>query len=141
MDNNGNVDKLGSPTAQDVIDRRAEADEDRRMDSQMWWYCCRLSQREYAFTTANLHYAHVLRRQYTNGTRWFEICRLRAIEIHQQKTGLVHKFEVWMRQLDQNLVNDGLFVGSYTKKYMVHPELGEIPQLEYDDVDIDLTWW
>ena len=35
MDNNGNVDKLGSPTAQDVIDRRAEADEDRRMDSQM----------------------------------------------------------------------------------------------------------
>jgi hypothetical protein len=24
---------------------------------------------------------------------------------------------------------------------MVHPELGEIPQLEYDDVDIDLTWW
>ena len=140
MDNNGNVDKSGrSPIAQDVIDRRAEADEERRLDSQMWSYCCRLNQRELDFTVANLHYAYVLRRQYTNGSRWFEICRLRAIEIHQQKTGLVHKFEVWMRQLDQNLANDGLFVGSYTKKYLVHPELGEIPQLKYNDVDIDLT--
>ena len=140
MDNNGNVDKLGrSTTAQDVIDGRAEADEERRLDSQIWSFCCRLSMRELDFAVANLHYAHVLRRQYTNGSRWFEICCLRSIEIHQHKTGLVRKFEVWMRKLDQNLAHNGVFVGSYTKKYLVHPELGEIPQMEYNNVDIDLT--
>ena len=140
MAGNGNVNKLGrSTTAQDVIDRRVEAEEERRLDFQIWSLCCRLSMKELDFAVANLHYAHVLRRQYTNGSRWFEICRLRSLEIHQHKTGLVLKFEVWMRKLDQNLAHHGVFVGSPTKKYLIHPELGEIPQMEYDDVDIDLT--
>ena len=140
MDNNGNVDKLGrSTTAQDVIDGRAEADEERRLDSQIWSFCCRLSMRELDFAVANLHYAHVLRRQYTNGSRWFEICRLRSLEIHQHKIGLVLKFEVWMRKLDQNLALHGVFVGSPTKKYLIHPELGEIPQMEHDDVVNDFN--
>ena len=129
----------GSSTAQHVMERRAEAEEERRLDSQIWSYCCRLNTRELEFSIGNMHYAHVLRRQYTNGSRWFEICRLRSIEIHQQKSGLVHKFEVWMRKLDQHLAHQGVFVGSYTRKYLVHPDLGEIPQLENDIVEIDLT--
>ena len=140
MDNQGPVEKsCSSLPAQHVMERRLEAEEERRLDSQIWSYCCRLNTRELEFAIGNLHYAHVLRQQYTNGTRWFEICRLRSIEIHQKKTGLVRKFEVWMRQLDQNLAHQGVFVGSYTRKYMVHPYLGEIPQMEADDVDIDLT--
>ena len=98
MDDNGNVNKLGrSTTAQDIIDRRVEVEEERRLDSQIGSLCCRLSMKEHDFAVANLHYAHVLRRQYTNGSRWFEICRLRSLEIHQNKIGLVLKFEVWMR--------------------------------------------
>ena len=140
MANQGTVEKLGgSSTAQHVIERRLEADEERRLDSHIWSYCCSLNTRELEFAVGNLHFAHVLRKQYRNGIRWFEICRLRSIEIHQRKTGLVRKFEVWMRKLDQNLAHQGVFVGSYTRKYLVHPDLGEIPQMEYDDVDIDLT--
>ena len=140
MAGNGNVNKLGrSTTAQDVIDRRVEVEEERRLDSQIGSLCCCLSMKEHDFAVANLHYAHVLRRQYTNGIRWFEICRLRALEIHQNKIGLVLKFEVWMRKLDQNLALHGVFVGSPTKKYLIHPELGEIPQMEHDDVVNDFN--
>ena len=95
MAGNGNVHKLGKgTTAQDIIDRRVEVEEERRFDSQIVSLCCRLSMKEHDFAVANLHYAHVLRRQYTNGSRWFEICRLRSLEIHQHKIGLVLKFEV-----------------------------------------------
>ena len=140
MAGNGNVHKLGKgTTAQDIIDRRVEVEEEGRLNSQIVSICYRLSMKEHDFAVANLHYAHVLRRQYTNGSRWFEICRLRSLEIHQHKIGLVLKFEVWMRKLDQNLALHGVFVGSPTKKYLIHPELGEFPQMEYDDVDIDLT--
>ena len=140
MANQGTVEKSGgSSTAQHVIERRLDADEERKLDSHIWSYCCGLNTRELEFAVGNLHFAHVLRKQYRNGIRWFEICRLRSIEIHQRKTGLVRKFEVWMRKLDQNLAHQGVFVGSYTRKYLVHPDLGEIPQMERDDVDIDLT--
>ena len=132
MDGNGNMEKSGSShQGQSVSDRRIEADEDRRLDGEIWHYCCHLSQRELDFAVANLHYAHVLRRQYTHGRRWFEISRLFAIETHQQKVGLVHRFECWMRKLDQNLAEEGVFVGSYVKKYMVHPDLGPIPLYKY----------
>ena len=132
MDQNGNMENSGgSPQGQSVDDRRIEADEDRRLDGEIWHHCCHLSMKELDFAVANLHYAHVLRRQYTHGRRWFEIARLFAIETHQQKAGLVHRFECWMRKLDQNLANEGVFVGSNTKKYMVHPDLGPIPLYKY----------
>ena len=55
------------------------------------------------------------------------------------RTGLVHQFHVWMRKLDQALAHDGIFVGSYTRKYLVHPEMGEIPQIECEVVDLGLV--
>ena len=36
-----------------------------------------------------------------------------------------------MRKLDRKIENDGVFVGSNVKKYMVHPELGPIPLYKY----------
>ena len=132
MDENGNIEQSGSSRQdQGVIDRRIEADEDRELDGEIWKYCCKLSQKEYDFAMSNLHYAHVLRRQFTHGRRWFEISRLFAIETFQNKVGLVHRFECWMRKLDRKIENDGVFVGSNVKKYMVHPELGPIPLYKY----------
>ena len=37
--------------------------------------------------------------------------------------------EKWMRIIDGRLEENGIFVGSKTKKYLVDPELGIIPQL------------
>ena len=53
-----------------------------------------------------------------------------------KKTGLVSQFHVWMRKLDQALAHDGIFVGSYTRRYLVHPEMGEIPQIECEVIDL-----
>lgn len=132
MDQNGNIEQSGSGHRdQGVIDRRIEADADRELDGEIWKFCCKLSQKEYDFAVSNLHYAHVLRRQFTHGRRWFEISRLFAIETYQNKVGLVHRFECWMRKLDQKIEDDGVFVGSNVKKYMVHPELGPITLYKY----------
>ena len=132
MDQNGNMEKSGSShQGKNISDRGIEADEDQKLDGEIWHYCCKLSQKELDFAVSNLHYSHVLRRQYTHGRRWFEISRLFAIETYQQKVGLVHRFECWMRKLDQNLAKEGVFVGSNVKKYMVHPDLGPIPLYKY----------
>ena len=139
----------GSPE-KSLAQRHAEAEEQRRIESEAWIYCCHLSEKERVSAVAarnkseeeriaGLHFAYVLRKQEVNGGRWNEICRLRAMEVWQGKTGLVHNFDTWMRILDRRLSSHGVFIGSYTRKFMVHPELGEIPQLAYDDVHIDLT--
>ena len=44
-------------------------------------------------------------------------------------TGLVLGEEQWMRVLDSRLMEQGIFVGLYTKKYLVDPVLGVMPQL------------
>ena len=92
------------------------------------------------FALANIHFAHVLRKQKTSRARWLEITRLRSIEINQKKTGLVLKFITWMEKLDRRLADDGIFVESDSKKYMEHPILGFIPEYDYKNVVvIDLT--
>ena len=113
--------------------------DEQRSEVQRWSYCCRLNSKEAEYAVSNLHFAHVLRRQFTNGNRWPLLCHLRSIELHRKKTGLVHQFHVWMRKLDQALAHDGIFVGSYTRKYLVHPEMGEIPQIECEVVDLGLV--
>ena len=139
----------GSPV-KSLAQRHAEAAEQRRIESEAWTYCCHLSEKEKVAAEvamnkaederiAGLHLSYVLRKQAVNGGRWNEICRLRAMEVWQGKVGLVHNFETWMRILDRRLSSHGIFIGSYTRKFMVHPELGEIPQLAYEDVHIDLT--
>ena len=140
MDNTENVGNVCDGLAdQSLMERPDLIDEEQRSEAQRWSYCCRLNTKEAEYAVSNLHFAHVLRRQFTNGNRWPIICYLRSLEINHQKIGLVHKFHVWMRKLDQNLAQQGIFVGSNTRKYLVHPELGEIPQIECDVVDIDLT--
>ena len=42
---------------------------------------------------------------------------------------LVLAEEKWMRIIDGRLEDQGIFIGSKTKKYLVDPELGIIPQL------------
>ena len=121
-----------------VKDSESTIDE-QRSGIQRWSYCCQLISKEEEYAVSNLHFAHVLRRQFTNGNRWPLLCHLRSIELHRKKTGLVSQFHVWMRKLDQALAHDGIFVGSYTRKYLVHPELGEIPQIECEVVDLGLV--
>ena len=142
MDDNGNMAKsIDSPKTVNLTERRAEATEERDLDSQIWSHCCHLNIKEIEFSLANIHYAHVLRKQNTNRARWPEICRIRSIEINQQKTGLVQRYINWMRQLDQRLAEEDIFVESSAKKYMVHPVLGAIPEYDYNNVVvIDLTW-
>ena len=94
---------------------------------------------------AALHFEYILRKQQIAAGRWAEICRLRALEVCDGKSGLVFRFEEWMRMLDRRLASNGIFIGSYTKKIMMDPTLGEIPQLPVDyqlpsdDSVIDLT--
>ena len=121
-----------------VKDSESTIDE-QRSEIQRWSYCCQLISKEEEYAVSNLHFAHVLRRQFTNGNRWPLLCHLRSIELQHKKTGLVCQFHVWMRKLDQALAHDGIFVGSYTRKYLVHPELGEIPQIECEVVDLGLV--
>ena len=78
---------------------------------------------------AAAHFSYVLQKQQVGGGRWFEIRRLRAIELRTNVIGLVLAEERWMRVLDTRLETQGIFIGSYTKKYLVDPELGVIPQL------------
>ena len=137
MDNTGNVGNVCDGLAdQSLLERSDQTDEEQRSEAQRWSYCCRLNTKEAEYAVSNLHFAHVLRMQFTNGNRWPLLCHLRSIEVHRKKAGLVHQFEVWMRKLDQT---KGVFVGSYTRKYLVHPELGEIPQIECEVVDIDVV--
>ena len=131
MDENHNVEKSGtSPTEEEVLARRAEEENERRIDAHIWKNCLELHDDEAYYMRSNLHFAHVLQRQYINSRRWLEITRLRSMEIHQNRTDLVHRFECWMRKLDRNH-DQGLFVGSNTKKYMVCPVLGAIPLYKY----------
>ena len=78
---------------------------------------------------AALHYDHICNQQLVGGGRWHCIRKLREIEIKTNATGLVLAELKWMRVLDARLEAQGIFIGSYTKKYMVDPELGVIPQL------------
>ena len=136
----------GSPV-KSLAQRRAEHLEQQRMDNECWLYCCRLSEKEKLYAeeawqksederVAGLHFSFVLRKQEVNGGRWNELSRLRAIEIFEGKIGLVRNFQTWMRTLDRRLSSCGIFIGSYTRKYLVHPELGEMPQLV---PEVDMT--
>ena len=135
MDNNGNVIKSTDiSNTIHVIEKRLEATEDRALGCQVWKHCCELNLLEMEFAVANCHYAYVLRKQRTNRERWFEITRLRSVELNQKKRGLVLQFITWMEKLDRRLADDGIFVESETKKYMEHPVLGYIPEYDYESV-------
>ena len=82
---------------------------------------------------ATLHYEHICRQQRINGGRWYVKRKLRAEEIRTHTTGLVLAEEEWMRIMDGRLEKDGIFVPSKTRKYLVDPELGIIPQLPPKD--------
>ena len=140
MDNAGEVGNVCDGLAdQNLVGQFGQTDEEQRSEVQRWSYCCRLISKEAEHAVSNLHFAHVLRSQFTNGNRWPLLCHLRSIELHHKKTGLVSQFHVWMRKLDQALAHDGIFVGSYTRRYLVHPEMGEIPQIECEVVDLGLV--
>lgn len=82
---------------------------------------------------ATLHYEHLCRQQQINGGRWYVKRKLRAEEIRTQTTGLVLAEEEWMRTMDGRLEKDGIFIPSKTRKYLVDPDLGIIPQLPPKD--------
>ena len=135
MDDNGNmIESDDNSNIVNLTEKRSEATEDREMGCQIWSHCCRLNMLEMEFAVANLHFAYVLRKQRSNGKRWFEITRLRSIEINQKKRGLVLRFITWMEKLDRRLAEDGIFLESETKKYMEHPILGYIPEYDYESV-------
>ena len=124
--------------------RLAEAEERRKLEGDIWCYCCYLSERErrsaelarekYEYEmAAKLHFEYVLRKQQIAAGRWPELCRLRSMEIFGGKIGLVLKFESYMRKLDRVLANDGIFI-NHTRKILEDPKLGTIPQLAVDYV-------
>ena len=78
---------------------------------------------------AALHNNYVCNQQLVGGGRWHYKRKLRELEINTNATGLVLAEEKWMRIIDARLEEQGIFVGSNTKKYLVDPELGIIPQL------------
>ena len=78
---------------------------------------------------AALHYEYLCNQQLVGGGRWHYKRKLRELEINTNATGLVLAEEKWMRIIDARLEEQGIFVGSNTKKYLVDPELGVIPQL------------
>ena len=78
---------------------------------------------------AALHFNYVCNQQLVGGGRWHCIRKLRELEIKTNATGLVLAEEKLMRVLDARLEAQGIFIGSNTKKYLVNPELGVIPQL------------
>ena len=59
--------------------------DEQRSEVQRWSYCCRLISKEAEHAISNLHFAHVLRSQFTNGNRWPLLCHLRSIELHHKK--------------------------------------------------------
>ena len=132
MDENHNVEKSGTRlTEEEIAARRSEADDERIVNEHIWKNCCELHEDEANFILANLHYAFVKQKQFVNQGRWPEIMRLRAMEVEQKRDDLVDRFECWMRKLDRTLTDQGLFVGSYTKKYMICPTSGPIPSYKY----------
>ena len=82
---------------------------------------------------ATLHYEHLCRQQQINGGSWYVKRKLRAEEIRTHTTGKVLAEEEWMRIMDGRLEKDGVFVPSKTRKYLVDPYLGIIPQLPPKD--------
>ena len=139
---------MSSPSKEEVAklrsQRLAEEEEEQRRDGDVWAYCCHLSEKEKklsdkceAFREAAriscCYYTFARRKQAVAAGRWPEICRLRAMEVCEKKTGLVLAFEHNMRITDRSLSSRGVFVGSYTRKVMEHPTLGKIPQLPYDE--------
>ena len=123
--------------------RLAEAEERRKLEGDIWWYCCYISDRERKSAelareryeeerVAKLHYDYVLQKQQIAAHRWPELCRLRSLEIYGGKIGLVVKFESYMRKLDRVLATEGIWIGSYTRRILEDPVLGTIPQLPVD---------
>ena len=132
MDENHNVEKSGSQlTEEEIAARRSEADEERIINEHIWKNCCEIHEDEANFISANLHYSFVKQKQFMSRGRWPEIMRLRAMEVEQNRDDLVDRFECWMRKLDRTLTDQGWFVGSYTKRYMVCPVSGPIPTYKY----------
>ena len=78
---------------------------------------------------ASLYYEHLCQQQQIEGGRWHVKRKLREEEIRTKTTGLVLAEEEWMPIIDGRLEKDGIFVASKTRKYLVDPELGIIPQL------------
>ena len=97
----------GSPV-KSLAQRHAEAAEQRRIESEAWVYCCRLSEKE----------------KLSAEVAWKKSEDDRIAGLHL------------MRILDRRFSSHGIFIGSYTRKYLVHPELGEMPQLV---PEVDLT--
>ena len=88
-----------------------------------------LKQKEEDKRVADLHYNYLCNQQLVGGGRWHCKRKLRELEITTNATGLVLAEEKWMRKIDGRLEDQGIFIGSKTKKYLVDPELGIIPQL------------
>ena len=137
------------PEEVSISDRRArllaEAEEQRKLEGDIWCYCCYISERERKSAelawerfeeerVAKLHFAYVLQKQQIAAGRWPELCRLRSLEIYGGKIGLVIKFESYMRKLDRVLATGGIWIGSYTRRILEDPILGTIPQLPVDYV-------
>ena len=135
--------------------RLAEAEERRKLEGDIWWYCCHLNERErrsaelarakYEYeVTAKLHFEFVLHTQQIAAGRWPELCRLRSMEVFGGKIGLVLKFETYMRKLDRILAIEGIFI-NHTPRILEDPLLGTIPQLPVDfvipdeNIVVDLT--
>ena len=136
--------------------RLAEAEERRKLEGDIWWFCCHLSERErrsaelaiekYEYEVrAKLHFEFVLHTQQIAVGRWPELCRLRSMEIFGGKIGLVLKFETYMRKLDRILAIEGIFI-NHTPRILEDPLLGTIPQLPVnfvipdENIVVDLTW-
>ena len=66
-------DGLGGQGPVEEVDKITD---ERRSEFQRWTYCCRLSCKEEEYVVSNLHFAHVLRRHFTNGNRWPLLCHL-----------------------------------------------------------------
>lgn len=122
----------------------AEAAARTKLEGEIWWFCCHLSEREKRSAelarekfehgmTAQLHFDYVLRMQETAAGRWPELCRLRSLELYGGKVGLVLKFNSYMRKLDRVLANDGIFI-NHTRKILEDKTLGTITQLPVDYV-------
>ena len=123
--------------------RLAEAEARLKFQAEAWEHWCYLRKRERLLVevskremeeegTAAAHFDFISQKQLVGSGRWHEICRLRAVEFHTKLSGLVLDLERWMRVLDTRLEEQGIFIGSYTKKMMIDLELGEIPQLPFD---------
>ena len=135
--------------------RLAEQEERRKLEGEIWWFCCHISEREKRSAelarekfeyemAAKLHFEHVLRMQEIAVGRWPELCRLRSMEIFGGKIGLVLKFETYMRKLDRILAIEGIFI-NHTPRILEDPLLGTIPQLPVnfvipdENIVVDLT--